>query len=214
MLEHLSFIQDILHHLDYFWVTVLMAVESSFIPFPSEVVVPPAAYKAATGEMNIFLVVLFATIGSDIGALVNYYLAKYLGRPVIYRFAASRLGRLCLLSPEKVEKSESYFNKNGATSTLIGRLVPGIRQLISIPAGLAGMSMGRFLLYTTIGAGAWNIVLAALGYFIGKTVPPERFAETIQAYSSRIGLVILALVIIGGIAYYFYQRNQKKQADS
>lgn len=214
MLEHLSFIQDILHHLDYFWVTVLMAVESSFIPFPSEVVVPPAAYKAATGEMNIFLVVLFATIGSDIGALVNYYLAKYLGRPVIYRFAASRLGRLCLLSPEKVEKSESYFNKNGATSTLIGRLVPGIRQLISIPAGLAGMSMGRFLLYTTIGAGAWNIVLAALGYFIGKTVPPERFAETIQTYSSRIGLVILALVIIGGIAYYFYQRNQKKQADS
>ena len=155
MLESLGFIQDILHHLNYLWVTVLMAVESSFIPFPSEVVVPPAAYKAATGEMNLFLVILFATLGSDIGALVNYYLARYLGRPIVYKFAESRLGRLCLLSQEKIEKAEAYFVKNGITSTLIGRLVPGIRQLISIPAGLAGMPLGRFLLYTTLGAGAW-----------------------------------------------------------
>ena len=118
MLESFGFIQDILHHLNYFWVMVLMAIESSFIPFPSEVVVPPAAYKAATGEMDLFLVILFATIGSDIGALVNYYLAKYLGRPIVYKFAASRLGRLCLLSPEKVEKAEGYFVKNGVTSTL------------------------------------------------------------------------------------------------
>ena len=148
MIESLGFIQDILHHLNYFWVTVLMAIESSFIPFPSEVVVPPAAYKAATGEMNIFLVVLFATLGSDIGALINYYLARYLGRPIVYKFANSRIGRLCLLSQEKIEKAEAYFVKNGISSTLIGRLVPGIRQLISIPAGLAGMPLGRFLLYT------------------------------------------------------------------
>lgn len=209
MLESLGFIQDILHHLDYFWVTVLMAIESSFIPFPSEVVVPPAAYKAATGEMNIFLVVLFATIGSDIGALVNYYLAKYLGRPIVYKFAASRLGRLCLLSPEKIEQAEGYFVKNGVTSTLVGRLVPGIRQLISIPAGLAGMPLGRFLLYTTIGAGAWNIILALLGWFIGKTVPPELFAETIQRYSSTIGLAIVGLLVVAGIAYYFIRRRKK-----
>ena len=209
MLESFGFIQDILHHLNYFWVTVLMAIESSFIPFPSEVVVPPAAYKAATGEMDLFLVVLFATIGSDIGALVNYYLAKYLGRPIVYKFAASRLGRLCLLSPEKVEKAEGYFVKNGVTSTLVGRLVPGIRQLISIPAGLSGMPVGRFLLYTTIGAGAWNVVLALLGWFIGKTVPPELFAETIKSYSSAIGLGIVAVLIVGGLAYYLLHRRKK-----
>lgn len=209
MLESFGFIQDILHHLNYFWVTVLMAIESSFIPFPSEVVVPPAAYKAATGEMDLFLVILFATIGSDIGALVNYYLAKYLGRPIVYKFAASRLGRLCLLSPEKVEKAEGYFVKNGVTSTLVGRLVPGIRQLISIPAGLSGMPVGRFLLYTTIGAGAWNIVLALLGWFIGKTVPPELFAETIKSYSSAIGLGIVAVLIVGGLGYYLLHRRKK-----
>ena len=199
MIESLGFIQDILHHLNYSWVTVLMAIESSFIPFPSEVVVPPAAYKAATGEMNIFLVVLFATLGSDIGALINYYLARYLGRPIVYKFANSRIGRLCLLSQEK----------NGVSSTLIGRLVPGIRQLISIPAGLAGMPLSRFLLYTTIGAGAWNVVLALLGYFIGKTVPPELFAETIQRYSTTIGLIILGVLVVGGVGYYLYKRRQK-----
>lgn len=209
MLESFGFIQDILHHLNYFWVTVLMAIESSFIPFPSEVVVPPAAYKAATGEMDLFLVILFATIGSDIGALVNYYLAKYLGRPIVYKFASSRLGRLCLLSPEKVEKAEGYFVKNGVTSTLVGRLVPGIRQLISIPAGLSGMPVGRFLLYTTIGAGAWNVVLALLGWFIGKTVPPELFAETIKSYSSAIGLGIVAVLVVGGLAYYPLHRRKK-----
>lgn len=209
MLESFGFIQDILHHLNYFWVTVLMAIESSFIPFPSEVVVPPAAYKAATGEMDLFLVILFATIGSDIGALVNYYLAKYLGRPIVYKFAASRLGRLCLLSPEKVEKAEGYFVKNGVTSTLVGRLVPGIRQLISIPAGLSGMPVGRFLLYTTIGAGAWNVVLALLGWFIGKTVPPELFAETIKSYSSAIGLGIVAVLVVGGLAYYLLHHRKK-----
>ena len=209
MLESFGFIQDILHHLNYFWVMVLMAIESSFIPFPSEVVVPPAAYKAATGEMDLFLVILFATIGSDIGALVNYYLAKYLGRPIVYKFAASRLGRLCLLSPEKVEKAEGYFIKNGVTSTLVGRLVPGIRQLISIPAGLSGMPVGRFLLYTTIGAGAWNVVLALLGWVIGKTVPPELFAETIKSYSSAIGLGIVAVLVVGGLAYYLLHRGKK-----
>ena len=209
MLESFGFIQDILHHLNYFWVMVLMAIESSFIPFPSEIVVPPAAYKAATGEMDLFLVILFATIGSDIGALVNYYLAKYLGRPIVYKFAASRLGRLCLLSPEKVEKAEGYFVKNGVTSTLVGRLVPGIRQLISIPAGLSGMPVGRFLLYTTIGAGAWNVVLALLGWFIGKTVPPELFAETIKSYSSAIGLGIVAVLVVGGLAYYLLHRRKK-----
>ncbi|KGN69923.1 DedA family protein [Porphyromonas sp. COT-239 OH1446] len=201
-MESLEFIQEILRHLDYFWVTVLMAIESSFIPFPSEIVIPPAAWRAANGELNVLLVVLFATIGCNIGALVNYYLAKYLGRPVVYRFAESRVGRLCLLSREKVERAEAYFQKNGAISTLVGRLIPGIRQLISIPAGMAGMPLGPFLLYTTIGAGAWNVVLAALGYFLGAN------QELLIAYSKTIGLSIAGIVVVILIGLYFVKRRR------
>ncbi len=211
MIESLEFIKEILNQLNYFWVTVLMAVESSFIPFPSEVVVPPAAYMAANGKMNIFLVVVFATVGCNIGALANYYLAKYLGRPVVYRFAASRLGRLCLLSPEKVQQAEAYFVKNGATSTLIGRLIPGIRQLISIPAGLAGMPLGPFLLYTTIGGGAWNIVLAALGYYLGTVVPEDQLVPTVTEYSKAIGLTITGIVVVALVWMYLRRRSARKR---
>lgn len=209
MLESLQFVQEILHHLDYFWVTVLMAIESSFIPFPSEAVVPPAAYLAANGKLNIFLVILFATLGSNIGALVNYYLAKYLGRPIVYRFASSRLGRLCLLSPEKVEKAEAYFQKNGATSTLIGRLIPGIRQLISIPAGLSGMRLGPFLLYTTLGAGAWNVILALLGYYLGTIVPEEQLIPTVLQYSKPIGLGI-TLIVLGALLFSWLRKRRAR----
>lgn len=206
MLESLQFVQQILHHLDYFWVTVLMAIESSFVPFPSEVVVPPAAYLAANGKMNILLVILFATLGSNIGALLNYYLAKYLGRPIVYRFASSKLGRLCLLSPEKVEKAEAYFQKNGAASTLVGRLIPGIRQLISIPAGLSGMSLGSFLLYTTLGAGAWNVILALLGYYLGKVVPEDELVPTVLLYSKPIGIAI-TLVVLGALLFSWWRKR-------
>lgn len=214
MLESLGFIQDILHHLDYFWVTVLMAIESSFIPFPSEVVVPPAAYLAANGKLNIVLVVLFATLGSNIGALVNYYLAKYLGRPIVYRFASSRLGRLCLLSPDKVERAESYFQKNGATSTLVGRLIPGIRQLISIPAGLSGMSLRSFLLYTTIGAGAWNVILAALGYYLGTLVPEDQLVPTVMHYSKPIGIGITIVVVLTLLFSLWNKRREGRESAS
>lgn len=207
MIESLEFVKEILSHLNYFWVTVLMAVESSFIPFPSEVIVPPAAYLAANGKMNIILVVLFATLGCDIGALVNYYLAKYLGRPVVYRFAASRLGKICLLSPEKVTKAEAYFVKNGATSTLIGRLIPGIRQLISIPAGLAGMPLGPFLIYTTIGGGIWNIILAILGYYLGMVVPYEDLIPTVMTYSKSIGIGITIVVVVSVLILYLRKRK-------
>lgn len=208
MIESLDFIQEILQQLNYFWVTVLMAVESSFIPFPSEVVVPPAAYMSVSGEMNVFWVVFFATLGCDIGALANYYLAKYLGRPIVYKFAGSRWGRLCLLSPEKIEQAEQYFVKNGATSTLIGRLIPGIRQLISIPAGLAGMPLGPFLFYTTIGAGIWNIILAAIGYYLGTVIPFEQLNETVLSYSKPIGIGIAVLVVLGIVFLYFKRRKK------
>ena len=153
-------------NLNYFTVALLMTIESSFIPFPSEAVIPFAAYKAAQGNLNIFGVFLAGTVGALLGALINYFLAKYLGRPIVYKFAGSRLGRLLLLSEKKVEHAEDYFNRNGRTSTFIGRLVPAVRQLISIPAGLAEMNLRDFIIYTTAGAGIWNIILLVIGYFL------------------------------------------------
>ena len=197
----------VLENLDYWVVTLFMAIESSFIPFPSEVVVPPAAWKAMADEsMNIVLVVFFATLGADAGALVNYYLAKWLGRPIVYRFADIRLGHMCLIDRAKVEHAEEYFREHGAASTFFGRLVPAVRQLISIPAGLAGMRVDKFLLYTTLGAGVWNSVLALLGYLIYRFTDlksTEAVYVLATKYSHEIGYGILAVaVIIVGVLVY------------
>ncbi len=213
-------IQFCLENLNYLTILIFMAIESSFIPFPSEVVVPPAAWLACSpdNEMNIVLVVVFATIGANIGALVNYYLARSLGRTVVYKFADSRFGHLCLLNGEKVERSEEYFRRHGIPSTFFGRLVPGIRQLISIPAGLARMKMRPFLIYTTLGAGLWNIVLAFLGYLIHITFPdlktPKDVADKAAEYSHEIGyciLAVLGIVIVYFIAQYFIKKRRKTQ---
>lgn len=187
----------LLSNLNYTTIFILMMVESTVIPFPSEVVVPPAAYSAAGGNLNIWLVIVFATLGAVAGAVINYAAGYYLGRPVIYRFASSRLGRLCLLSQEKIEKSEQYFNDHGAVATLTGRLIPGIRQLISVPAGLAKMNFGKFLFYTTLGAGAWNIILAILGWYLHSFVPKDQLQSAINTYSDHIKVVILSLVALG-----------------
>ncbi len=166
----MEFFQSVLDwymsNLNYFTVGLLMVIESSFIPFPSEAVIPFAAYKAAQGELNIFGVVAAGTIGALIGAYINYYLSKYLGRALVYTFVESKAGRMLLLSKEKVIHAEEYFRRNGKSSTFIGRLVPAVRQLISIPAGLANMNIRDFSLYTFAGAGIWNIILALIGYFI------------------------------------------------
>lgn len=198
----------ILNNLSYWVVVAFMAIESSFIPFPSEVVVPPAAWKAMDPDsgMSFVLVILFATLGADLGALINYYLAKWLGRPVVYRFADSRLGHMCLIDRAKVEKAEQFFRDHGAASTFLGRLVPAVRQLISIPAGLAGMNVGRFLIFTTLGAGAWNTVLALIGWGIYKYTDLKTTNDVyLQAvkYSHEIGYVLLALavVVVGVLAY-------------
>ncbi len=199
-------IQFCLDHLNYWTVTFFMEVESSFIPFPSEAVVPPAAWKAATGDMNIYLVVLFATFGALIGALVNYYLALWLGRPIVYKFANSRFGHMCLIDEEKVKNAEEYFDKHGAMSTFFGRLVPAVRQLISIPAGLARMGLARFVLFTTLGAGVWNTILAALGYYM-RSIPglqtEEDVMNAVKEYSTEIGIVfiILAIAIVAFLVY-------------
>jgi len=153
-------------NLNYFTIALLMAIESTFIPLPSEIVVPFAAYKAAQGDLNVFFVILFGTIGALTGSLINYTLSYYLGRPIVYAFAESKAGKLFFLSKEKVQHAENYFLKNGKTSTFIGRLIPGIRHLISIPAGLAKMNLRDFMLYTFAGAGIWNIILAVIGYYL------------------------------------------------
>ena len=212
-MESVAFIQWCLDHLNYWTITLLMAIESSFIPFPSEVVVPPAAYKAAvSGEMNVFLVVLFATIGANIGVLINYYLAKWLGRPIIYKFANSRFGHMCLIDEAKVQNAERYFDKHGAVSTFIGRLVPAVRQLISIPAGLARMGLGRFVLCTSLGAGVWNAILAALGYYMAS-IPgmqsEEAVMNKVKEYSSEIGIVFIVLAV-AIVTYLIYKGCKKK----
>ena len=208
-----ALIQFCLDHLNYWTVMLFMAIESSFIPFPSEAVVPPAAWKAAvTGDMNVVLVVVFATLGALLGAFVNYYLAVWLGRPIVYKFANSRLGHMCLIDEAKVQHAERYFDKHGAVSTFVGRLVPAVRQLISIPAGLARMGLGRFILYTSLGAGVWNAILAALGYYM-STIPgmqtEEAVMDKVKEYSSEIGIVFIVLAVFV-VAYLAYKGLKKK----
>ncbi len=212
-MESVAFIQWCLDHLNYWTITLLMAIESSFIPFPSEVVIPPAAYKAAVNEeLNIYLVVFFATVGANIGALINYYLAMWLGRPLIYRFANSRIGHMCLIDEEKVKYAEVYFDRHGALSTFIGRLIPAVRQLISIPAGLARMKVTTFLLYTTLGAGLWNSILAAIGYYL-STVPgiesEEQLLAKVTQYSHEIGygFIAIGIIIVGFLVYKGFQKK-------
>ena len=193
-MESIPFIAWCLEHLNYWVVMLLMTIESSFIPFPSEVVVPPAAYMCATtGEQNVLLVVLAATVGACLGALINYVLARWLGRPLVYRFANSRLGHMCLIDEEKVVRAERYFDKHGALGTFVGRLVPAVRQLISIPAGLAKMKLSRFILYTSLGAAAWNSILAAIGYYMASVVPYDQLDAKVAEYSGEVKIAMIAL---------------------
>ncbi len=203
-MESIPFIAWCLEHLNYWVITLLMAIESSFIPFPSEVVVPPAAYMAATtGEQNVILIILFATLGACLGALINYWLALYLGRPLIYRFANSRWGHMCLIDEQKVQRAEQYFADHGAAGTFFGRLVPAVRQLISIPAGLSRMPLGRFMLYTTLGAGIWNTILALMGWYIGRHFSGQ-LEEKVAEYSGELKIVMLALGA-AVVAYFIYK---------
>ncbi len=196
-------------NLNYLTVMLLMAIESSFIPFPSEVVIPFAAYKAAQGDLNVFMVVLAGTAGALIGALFNYYFAKYLGRPLVYKFSDSTLGKLLLLSQEKVEHAEKYFIKHGKASTFIGRLVPAVRQLISLPAGLANMNIRDFILYTLAGAGIWNIILAVIGYFIYDL--KDKIFPYLDDILIGIGIIFVVYLVIKGIQQKKKSKKDKNQ---
>ena len=171
-----------------------MTIESTIIPFPSELVIPPAAFKAANGDMNIFLVIFFGSMGAVAGSLINYYMAKWLGNKLLMKFVNTRLAHLMMVDQSAIVKTEQYFLKNGKTSTLIGRLIPGIRHLISIPAGLANMKLRDFILYTAIGATAWNVILATLGYF---------FYSQKQILDKYYKELIFAILVIGAI-YVLY----------
>lgn len=193
-------------NLNYGTIALLMAVESSFIPFPSELVVPPAAYKAMQPDsgLNIVFIVIFATIGALVGAFINYFLAKLLGRPIVYKFADSRLGHFLLLDSDKVTKAERFFLEHGAVSTLVGRLIPAIRQLISIPAGLSKMKLWAFALFTAIGATFWNIILAVLGYIAHGQ------KDLIQTYSHELSIGLVALGVLF-IAYMTWSALKPKK---
>jgi membrane protein DedA with SNARE-associated domain len=207
----MNFISSLLGNLNYATVFFLMLLESTVIPVPSELVVSPAAYNAAGGNINVFLIILFATLGADCGATINYVAGYYLGRPIIYRFANSKWGHMCLLNQEKVEKSEKYFYNHGMVATITGRLIPGIRHLISIPAGLAKMNYWMFLLYTTIGAGIWNCILAALGWYLYSVVPEDQLNDKILEYGEYIKFAIIGLValaIIYFVAKYYLKKRK------
>ncbi|MBP5387166.1 MAG: DedA family protein [Prevotella sp.] len=208
----MNWISALLGNLTYPTIFFLMLLESTVVPVPSELVVSPAAYHAAGGHLNVLLVILFATIGADVGASINYVAGYFLGRPIIYKFANSHIGHLCLLNQEKVEKSEKYFYDHGVAATLTGRLIPGIRHLISIPAGLSKMPYWKFLLYTTIGAGVWHSILAGLGWYLHSFVPEDQLTEKLIEYGDYIKWSIIAIVLLA-IAYFVIKRMTKRKTN-
>jgi membrane protein DedA with SNARE-associated domain len=186
----------------YAGIVFLMAVESSFIPFPSEVVIPPAAYLASQGEMNVWLIILSGLAGSLIGATLNYFIAFFLGRAIIYKLADHKFSNIFLINSKKVQKVEDYFLKYGRMSTLIGRLVPVVRQLISLPAGFARMNFGSFIFFTAIGSLIWTSTLAALGYYFGAN------RELLASFYHEItyGGLVLGIVFV---IFIFWRKKRK-----
>lgn len=190
--EIVDFILGTVSGFGYPGIIILMFIESSFIPFPSEVIMIPAGYLAFKGEMNIYAVILCGILGSLLGALFNYYFALFAGRKFLLKF-----GKYFFISQEGLDKAEDFFKKHGAFSTFSGRLIPVVRQLISIPAGLARMDMAKFLLYTGLGAGIWILILTLLGYFVGSN------EELIKEYLHTIVITILILLAIATAAYIY-----------
>ena len=198
-----------LEHLNYWVVFVLMVLENSVVPLPSELIVTPAAYKAANGEMSILLVIFITTLGSTIGAVINYYIALAVGRPLVYRFANSRLGHLLFINRQKIEYVEALFLKHGKISIFFGRLLPAGRQFISIPAGLTRMKLSSFILYTFLGSAIWNSILVLLGYYLAQVLPEEKVTGELQRHSMEFSLAFIGL--IGFIVGFYYLRSKAKK---
>lgn len=181
-----------------------MAIESSFIPFPSEVILIPAGALAATGEMALSLALLSAIIGSLIGALINYYLASFLGRPTIERLVKKH-GKLILLTNQSLKKADKYFEKHGEITTFIGRLIPVIRQLISIPAGFSKMNLPKFMFFTALGSGLWSGISIYIGYLFGNNL------EWLHANKASITLSLLAVSLLIVLGYLINKKRIKSQ---
>lgn len=202
--EIAQYITDTIFSMGYLGIFFLMMIESSFIPFPSEIVLVPAGYLASKGDMDISLILLASLLGSIAGALINYYGALYVGRKFLLRY-----GKYFFISEETLYKMESFFKTHGAISTFTGRLIPGIRQLISIPAGLSKMDLKVFIFYTSLGALIWSIILVALGYFIGQN------QELIKEYLHQIVIITLIIVAIITLIYTFnHKRKSRKNAQN
>jgi membrane protein DedA with SNARE-associated domain len=203
MQEIISTILEISQAMGYPGILVLMTIESSFIPFPSEIIIPPAAYLAQQGTLNIYLVIFFGILGSLLGATINYLLARYLGRIVVYKLIGHKFSRALLLSEKKLAHAEGYFLRYGNSSTFIGRLVPAVRQLISLPAGFCKMKFRDFIFFTFLGSGTWVVILALLGYFLGAN------QELLGRYYKEISLFFIAFGI-GFVLLLFYKSKVKK----
>ncbi len=188
---------DLIFDWGYLGIFIMMAIESSFIPFPSEIVLIPAGYLASQGDMSIGMIMSAALGGSMVGAFINYYLALTLGRKLLKKY-----GKYFFIKENALEKMDSYFKKHGHISTFTGRLIPGIRQLISIPAGLARMNLVQFSIYTALGAGIWALILTLLGFFIGEN------QELIDTYLKQITITIVSLMVILMAIYYKYQKRK------
>jgi len=183
--------------LGYGGIVIMMFLESSFFPFPSEVVMIPAGYLAWKGKMNLAAVIFFGVTGSVLGALLNYYIAYFWGKPFILKY-----GKYFKFTEERFDKLNKFFIKHGAVSTFIGRLLPGIRQYISFPAGLSSLSLIKFVLYTSLGAGIWSAVLVYIGYFVGGN------KEAIHKYSSEALIFLILFSVLFVLLYVYF--NKKK----
>lgn len=211
MSEIISIILDLSQAMGYPGIVILMTIESSFIPFPSEVIIPPAAFLAQRGILNIYLVIASGILGSLIGATINYVLARWLGRLIVYRLVEHKIARSLLLTKAKLEKAEHFFLRYGNVSTFIGRLVPAVRQLISLPAGFSKMKFRDFIFYTFLGAGTWVIVLAMLGYFFGANQELlSKYYREIKYFFIIVAIVLLAYYIIKG----YRKRNKNNEKDT
>ncbi len=199
MQEIVDIIVNFAREFGYLGIFIMMFLESTFFPFPSEVAMIPAGYLASKGDMSLTLAIVIGTLGSLSGALFNYYLAKKYGRKGVLKF-----GKYFFFTEEKLQKMERFFVEHGSFSTFVARLIPGVRQFVSLPAGLSSMDIKKFMLYTTLGAGIWVIVLALLGYFIGGN------EELIKSYLHEIVLGTLFLIIVGSIAYVYRYKRAKK----
>ena len=198
MHDIVNWIVEVVGQLGYLGIFIMMFLESTFFPFPSEIAMLPAGYLASKGEMSLALAIVVGTLGSLFGALFNYYLARKYGRKGVLSF-----GKYLFFNEAKLEKMERFFVKHGSFSTFVSRLIPGVRQLVSLPAGLSKMNVKKFTLYTTAGAGLWVVVLALLGYFIGSN------EALINEYLHQIVVITLGLIVIATIVYLFMNKKSK-----